>query len=154
MSLRAQRGNRILYRANNAYRRPHYFHASFYERSVAIAYCTERKCMAYIRSWPREGQSRFSLWFVFFGTQEGFAVCRHKSNQKGFSRNASLPHIAFTRQIGQNQGCNYFAQLRSYISPRFSKNLLCPAAAPPTIVLPAFARSLSADGEGLQSLIQ
>jgi hypothetical protein len=55
--------------------------------------------------------------------------------------------MAFTLQISQNQGCNYFAQLRSLISPRFSKNLLCPATAPPTIVLPAFVRSLSADGE-------
>ncbi|NOW96856.1 hypothetical protein [Mucilaginibacter sp. SG564] len=60
--------------------------------------------MVYNRSWPREGQSRFSLWFVFFGTQEGFAVCRHKSNQKGFSRNAFLPHKALALQTGQNHG--------------------------------------------------
>jgi len=39
--------------------------------------------MAFTRSWPREGQSRFSLLFVFIGTQDGSAVCRHKSNQKG-----------------------------------------------------------------------
>jgi len=102
--------------------------------------------MAYTRSWPREGQSRFSLLFVFIGTQDGSAVCRHKSNQKGFSRNASLPHLAFARQIRQNQGCNYFVLLRSY-NLRFSKNLLCPATAQATIVLPALARSCSADGE-------
>jgi hypothetical protein len=53
----------------------------------------------------------------------------------------------FAQQTRQNQGCNYFALLRSLISFCFSKNLLCPAAAPPTIVLPAFARSCSADGK-------
>jgi len=61
----------------------------------------------------------------FFGTQEGFAVCSHKSNQKGFSRNASLRLQAFALQIGQNQGYNYFTPLRSHIALRFSKNLLC-----------------------------
>ncbi|NHA04593.1 hypothetical protein G7092_12340 [Mucilaginibacter sp. HC2] len=54
--------------------------------------------------------------------------------------------MAFTLQSGQNLGRNYFAPLRSRNPLRFSKNLLCPASAQATIVLPAFARSLSADG--------
>ncbi|MGN8071200.1 hypothetical protein [Mucilaginibacter sp. 22184] len=70
-----------------------------------------------------------------------------KVTKKAVTRNASLPHRAFTLQTGQNQGCNYFAPLRSLIFLRFSKNLLCPASAQATIVLPAFARSCSVDGE-------
>jgi hypothetical protein len=70
-----------------------------------------------------------------------------KVTKKAVTRNASLPHIAFALQTRQNQGCNYFAPLRSHISQRFSKNLLCPTTAQATIVLPAFARSCSADGK-------
>ncbi|NHA04045.1 hypothetical protein G7092_09570 [Mucilaginibacter sp. HC2] len=77
-----------------------------------------------------------------------------KSNQKSSQQRGFFALTALALQNGQNQGCNYFALLRSLTSPGFSKNLLCPAAAQSTIVLPAFARSLSADGGKKESLLQ
>jgi len=41
---------------------------------------------------------------------------------------------AIAPQTGQNLGCNYFALFARFLP--FCKNLLCPAAAPSTIVLP------------------
>ena len=58
---------------------------------------------------------------------------------------ASLPHRAFALQIRQNLGCKtlpYF--VRAWLS--LQQILLCPAAAPSSIVLPDFGRSWSADG--------
>jgi hypothetical protein len=55
-----------------------------------------------------------------------------------------LPHKAFAPQTGQNH-----AIILRYFVPTFprasAKTCYAPAAALPTIVLPAFARSLSAD---------
>jgi hypothetical protein len=72
---------------------------------------------------------------------------KQKTTNKSSQQKCFFALVAVALQTGQNQGCNYFALLRSLISLRFSKNLLCPAAAQATIVLPAFARSLSADGK-------
>ena len=48
-----------------------------------------------------------------------------KVTKKVVTRNASLPHMAFVRQTGQNQGCNYFAPLRSH-NPALQQKLAMP----------------------------
>ncbi|HTD39413.1 MAG TPA: hypothetical protein VK671_02245 [Mucilaginibacter sp.] len=58
---------------------------------------------------------------------------------------ASLPHRAFTLQIRQNLGPDDFAPL-SHPLPVLQQNPNAPASARPTIVLPDFGRSWSADG--------
>jgi len=70
-----------------------------------------------------------------------------KVTKKAVSRNASLPHMAFTPQSRQNHGLQLFAQLRSRKVPCFYKTCYAPAAAQTTIVLPTFTRSCSPDGE-------
>jgi hypothetical protein len=116
------------------------------ERSVAIPNYTEPLYWAYTRSWPREGQSRFSLLFVFIGTQDGCAVCRHKSNQKGFQQKC---FFAAQGLSPANRAEPRAAIILRYFVPTFprasAKTCYAPATAPPTIVLPAFARSCSAD---------
>jgi hypothetical protein len=75
-------------------------------------------------------------------------IKKQTTTNKSSQQKCFFALIAFALQIRQNQGCNYFAPLRSRVSLRFSKNLLCPASAQATIVLPAFARSLTADKKG------
>nr|MBB6137387.1 hypothetical protein [Mucilaginibacter sp. X5P1] len=62
------------------------------------------------------------------------------------SRNASLPHKAIAPQSRQNLGWNLFAAMVRTL-PLSCKNFLCPATHKATIVLPAFTRSCSTDGE-------
>ncbi|SEO35224.1 hypothetical protein SAMN05428947_10270 [Mucilaginibacter sp. OK283] len=66
---------------------------------------------------------------------------QNRCHQKCFALGASA------LQNGQNLGWNYFAP--RLLSQRACKNFLCPAAAPPRIVLPVFARSCSADTLGI-----
>jgi len=73
------------------------------------------------------------------GRASSFSLMKIAKNQVG--KKASLPHPAFTPQIGQNHGLESFAPLRSLIGPRFSKISYVLAALKATIVLPAFARS-------------
>ncbi|NHA04998.1 hypothetical protein G7092_14400 [Mucilaginibacter sp. HC2] len=70
-----------------------------------------------------------------------------KSNQKSSQHKCFFARKAFTLQSRQNHGLlnltpTSFAH--SHASARFAN---APAAAPPVIVLPAFARSCSADGK-------
>ncbi|SDP94332.1 hypothetical protein SAMN05428975_3906 [Mucilaginibacter sp. OK268] len=76
----------------------------------------------------------------------GPLLCSHKVTKGLVTRGASLPHTAFALQTGQNHGLQLFALLRSR-KPCFCKTCYALAAAQATIVLPAFVRSLSADGE-------
>jgi hypothetical protein len=80
------------------------------ERSVAIAYYTELKCMSHTRSWPREGQS----------------LCSHKVTKRLVSRNASLPHLAFALQIGQNHGLLNLTSTSFAQFPTLRQGLLMP----------------------------
>jgi hypothetical protein len=48
-----------------------------------------------------------------------------KVTKKAFSRNASLPHLAFALQIRQNHGLQNVAPLRS-LYPTLQQLLLCP----------------------------
>jgi len=48
---------------------------------------------------------------------------------------------------GITTGCNYFALLRSLVVPASAKTCYAPTAAQAGIVLPAFVRSLPADGK-------
>jgi len=77
----------------------------------------------------------------------GQLLCSHKVTKGLVTRNASLPHKAFTLQTGQNHGLQLFALLRTLNSASSAKLAMPFPAAPPIIVLPAFTRSLSADGE-------
>jgi hypothetical protein len=62
------------------------------------------------------------------------------------SREASLPHLAFALQIRQNRGLQNVAPLRS-LQAFASATIAMPfPALIPTIVLPDFVRSFSADG--------
>jgi len=49
-----------------------------------------------------------------------------KVTKKAVTRNASLRSWPLLCKAARTTGCNYFAPLRSLISLRFSKNLLCP----------------------------
>jgi len=73
-----------------------------------------------------------------------------KVTKKAVSRNASLPHMAFALQTGQNHPDSYRDQtlplLRSLIAPASGKVRNALTTAQAAIVLPAFVRSLSADG--------
>jgi hypothetical protein len=74
-----------------------------------------------------------------------------QSNQKSSQQKCFFALKASALQIRQNQGCKQLPHLVR-TGPCFSKYLLCPAAAQATIVLPDFARSLSADGEKIEVL--
>jgi len=68
-----------------------------------------------------------------------------KEAKNQVSREASLPHVAFALQNGQNLG-------REPIAPepligRYAAKVPMPCRTQPTIVLPVFSRSLSADGK-------
>jgi hypothetical protein len=80
----------------------------------------------------------------------GYYFCLDtKETKNQVIRNASLPHKAIAPQIRQNLGCYIFTplSLRAWLLC-FCKNLLCPAIThKTTIVLPAFIRSCSTDGE-------
>jgi len=70
-----------------------------------------------------------------------------KVTKKAVSREASLPHMAFTPQIRQNHALQLFcATSFTHFPPLQQKLAMPPATAQATIVLPAFARSCSADG--------
>ncbi|RFZ92031.1 hypothetical protein D0C36_11325 [Mucilaginibacter conchicola] len=68
-----------------------------------------------------------------------------QSNQRSYSKEASLPYEAFALQIVQNRGLEISYPVRSGLRfcNRFRNAL---ANALTTIVLPAFARSFFADG--------
>ena len=68
-------------------------------------------------------------------------VTKRSSQQRGFfAAHGPLPCDQW------KPGLQYFCPTSFAQFPRFSKNLLCPATARPTIVFPALARSFSADG--------
>ena len=68
-----------------------------------------------------------------------------KVSKKSSQQIGSFAAQAFAPQIGQNHGCNYFALLRTR-SPLLLQKLAMPLPAlKANIVLPAFARSLTAD---------
>jgi hypothetical protein len=78
-------------------------------------------------------------------------VPKKSSHQEGFFAALACTHAsrsAFALQTGQNHGLQTVALLRS-LNPYPSANICyAPATAQPTIVLPAFARSFPADGNG------
>ncbi|MGZ3822298.1 MAG: hypothetical protein ACXVB6_17020, partial [Mucilaginibacter sp.] len=73
--------------------------------------------------------------------------CRHKSNQKGCQPKCFFAPVAFTLQIRQNHGLQNLAPLFVPACPCFSKYCYALPTLEPTIVLPDFARSCSADGK-------
>jgi hypothetical protein len=78
--------------------------------------------------------------------------CRHKSNQKGFQQKGFFAARALTLQIRQNHGLQNVALL-SFALASASATIAMPfPALAPTIVLPDFSRSCSADG-GTQKTI-
>ena len=68
------------------------------------------RCMAYTRSWPREGQS----------------LCSHKVTKR-LSAEMLLALLAFALQIRQNHGLLNFAATLFAHGPRFRQNCYCPA---------------------------
>ncbi|RAV54035.1 hypothetical protein DIU36_22130 [Mucilaginibacter rubeus] len=78
-------------------------------------------------------------------------VTKKSSQQIGFFTAPASAH-AFVWPLpckpGITTGCNYFAPLRPRLANTSAKTCYAPATAQATIVLPAFARSLPADGEG------
>ncbi|MDP9047145.1 MAG: hypothetical protein M3N14_03350 [Bacteroidota bacterium] len=50
-----------------------------------------------------------------------------KGTKNAFSRNASLPHMAFALQIRQNRGCNIFAHVSHH--PTLQQNIAMPCRA-------------------------
>jgi hypothetical protein len=100
-----------------------------------------------LRSWPRGASYVFRCCLFFSGAQEGFAVFLDKKVTKKSSQQIGFfAAQAFALQIGQNHGCNYFALLRSHFPDASAKTCYASAAAQASIVLPAFTRSLPADG--------
>ena len=92
-------------------------------------------------------QGRFIWRIPALGRGKARHFCRHKSTQKGCHQKCFFAHKAFTPQSGQNHGLlnlTSTAFAHSLTSIRFAN---APATAQSTIVLPAFARSLSAAGE-------
>ncbi|SEO35251.1 hypothetical protein SAMN05428947_10271 [Mucilaginibacter sp. OK283] len=83
------------------------------------------------RSWPREGLVPFVL---------------SKGTKTAVTRNASLRSWPLPCKTGKTWAGIILP--RHTLSLRTCKNFLCPAAAPPRIVLPVFARSCSADTLG------
>jgi hypothetical protein len=71
---------------------------------------------------------------------------------KSHSADRLLCAQAFALQTGQNRGCNYFALLRTRFPNASAKTCYALPALKATIVLPDFARSLSADGNILHLL--
>jgi hypothetical protein len=74
-------------------------------------------------------------------------VSKKSSQQIGF-----FAHKAFALQIGQNHGCNYFAPLRTRFPNASAKTCYALPELKAGTVLPAFTRSLPADGNILYLL--
>jgi hypothetical protein len=70
-----------------------------------------------------------------------------KVTKKAVTRNTSMPLMAFALQISQNHGLQLFCPTLFALSYASAKTCYVPATARYCIVLPAFARSCSADGE-------
>jgi hypothetical protein len=73
-------------------------------------------------------------------------VTKKSSQQGGFFAAQALPCKA-----GRTMGCNYFALLRALFPALLQKLAMPLQPHMATIVLPAFARSLPADGEGKET---
>ncbi|WP_090528226.1 hypothetical protein [Mucilaginibacter sp. NFR10] len=76
-------------------------------------------------------------------------VTKKSSQQRGFfaALPSPIPNAGLALQNNQNHGLQKVALLRS-LHPQPSANICyAPTAAPPTIVLIAFTRNLSADGK-------
>ena len=73
-------------------------------------------------------------------------VTKRSSQQKCFF---AAPGLA--RKSVRTTGCNYFAQLRTHNSTSSAKTCYAPSTAQAIIVLPAFARSCSADGKRISN---
>jgi hypothetical protein len=70
-----------------------------------------------------------------------------QSNQKSSQQKCFFALLAFALQNGQNHGLQLFCATSFAQSYASAKTCYAPAIAQATIVLPAFARSLSADGK-------
>jgi hypothetical protein len=70
-----------------------------------------------------------------------------KETKNQVRRNASLPHEAIALQIRQNLGCCLFTLLRPLMPIASVKSRYTLPLHKATIVLPAFTRSCSTDGE-------
>jgi hypothetical protein len=85
---------------------------------------------------------------------EGYFFCLDTKEAKNqVSRKASLPHRPYAHnpvKPGLQQVALHYVPL---IGLHFCKLLLCPTAAQPTIVLPYFGRSCSADGLSMATSI-
>jgi len=69
------------------------------------------------------------------------SFCLVKRNQNRRQQKCFFALKASALQNGQNLGRNYLPPCFARTSPPFWQNFLCPATAPPTIVLAVFARS-------------
>jgi hypothetical protein len=92
------------------------------------------------------GAITFFAAFVFLGRSRRLRRFEApKSNKKCFQQKGFFAARAFALQIGQNHGLGKFAPCCATPTPRFSKNSRCPSRRTAHHVLPAFARSCSAD---------
>jgi hypothetical protein len=74
----------------------------------------------------REPVTFFAYYLLLIGAQEGFAVFRQKSNQKGLQQKGFFALEAFALQTGQNHGLQLFCPASHPHFLPFCKNLLCP----------------------------